>query len=150
MHRREAVLVAVKAKLDAYVGLSGVTILQDDPFPVDKDVLQAVEVEQGSETVLQYLMPAYLDCELAFNIRLHVKVGEGVRTTTLLNNLHVQVVKALTPGIDGSVGVAGASNLSENGTSEPTPQDGEVPSSEMLTYWTIQYRRDVDDPENLT
>lgn len=150
MHKREAVLLAVYNKLVAYAGLAGVTIRLDSSYDIADGVLRAVDVEQGGEDVLQYIGAAYLDCQLSFSIRLHAKVSENVRTTTLLNDLHSQIIKALTPGVINTLGVAGASNLSENGSSEPIINDGTVPSGEMVTSWTIQYRRDVDDPENLT
>lgn len=150
MHRREVVLEAVVTRLENYVGLTGVTVLHDDPIPIDELVSRAVEVVQGPEVVLQQLSNAYLDCELTFTIRLHAKVSEGVRPNTLLNDLHVQVIKALTPGADSTLGVTGASFLTENGTGEPSVEAGQVPSAELDTNWYIRYRRDIDDPENLT
>lgn len=141
---------AVATKIANYPAFSTTDVAHDREYMVPIESRQAVTVIQGVDDVVQQL-DRYVDSILEFSIDLQVKVVKGTRPATLINALAVGVVKALTPRADGSVGVLVASNLTEIGITDVTIDDGgEEPSAYATMNWTIQYRRDTDDPENLT
>ena len=149
-HIAETFMDAVFTTLTA--AMPTVTVTRDDTYLDEIGTLDKVDITQGDDIILNSNIK-YTDSELTFNIDLFAAQSEAAAPIgTKLNALRAAVVQALQPSLNGanSLGVAGASQLLEGDTFAPATDNAERPTADLRMVWTVQIRRDVDDPETFT
>ncbi len=140
---------AIVVKLKAFAGLTGVDIERDRTHKVPDSTVVSIDVVQGSDQVSQRV-GKYVDSNLVFTLDIQVRAVAGQKATSVVNDACLNVVKALAPKTDNTLGVAGASNMMEIGPSDINREFGDFPAYGVTMEWVIAYRRDEDNPELFT
>jgi len=149
MHKAEEFMVAF---FNLLATMAGVTVTRDDAYRSEVDTIEHIDVTQGDEVYLSQNM-AYTDTELTINI--DIKVAQRLAATpigAMLNARRVAIVQLLAPSQNGSdsLGVLGAYQLLEGDSFAPVPDHTDRAVGDMRMVWTVNLRRNVDDPSLFT
>jgi len=134
------------------LGMPEIAVSRDDVYASDQDIREQVDVTQGDETYLNQNM-SYTDTELTINVDITVvQRMAAIPVGTLINARRAKIVQLLAPTQNGSdsLGVKGASQLLEGDSFAPIPDHTDRVVSDMRMVWTVQLRRNVDDPTQFT
>ena len=149
MHKIEEFMQAALAVLVAAMDTATVNVVRDSPYGASSEVTEYVVLSQGESIVLNQNM-AFIDSLVTFYIDMFAAQQDAATPIgTLLNARASEIIQAFAPTTQGdnTFGVVGASQLLEGDMFPPVPDRKDVPVADMRMVWTVQIRRQVDNPE---